>query len=68
MVDDGADEALSRDNTRKIEDVCGDQIRNLGKGDTVMLAASGKHADEKRDDHPSGAAPLGTPDVANTKP
>ena len=68
LADDGADEALSRDNTRKIEDVCGNQIRNLGKVDTVMLAASGKHADEKRADHPSGAGPLGTPDVANTKP
>jgi hypothetical protein len=55
LPDDGGDEALSRDNTRKIEDVCGGQIRNLGKADTVMLAASGKHADEKHA-------------VANTKP
>ena len=68
LADDGGDESLSRDNTRKVEDVCGGQIRNLGKVDTVMLAASGKHADEKRDVHPSGAALLGSPNVANTKP
>jgi len=55
LPDDGGNEALSRDNTRKIEDVCGGQIKNLGKVDTVMLAASGKHEDEK-------------PAVANTKP
>lgn len=55
LPDDGGDEALSTENTRKIEEVCGSQIKNLGKVDTVMLAASGKHADEK-------------PAVANTKP
>lgn len=55
LPDDGGDEALSRDNTRKIEDVCGGQIKNLGKGDIAMASASGKHADEKRA-------------LANTKP
>jgi len=48
LPDDGGDEALSTDNTRKIEAICGNQIKNLGKGDTVMPSASGKHADEKR--------------------
>lgn len=67
LPDDGRSEALSRDNTKKIEDVCGDQIRNLGKGDMAINSASGKHVDEKRDDHPSVAAPPGTPVVANTK-
>jgi hypothetical protein len=68
LPDDGRDEALSRDNTRKIEDVCGDEIRNLGKGDAAINSDSGKYKAEKRDDHPSGAAPQRTPVVANTKP
>lgn len=48
LPDDGQDDVLSRDNTKKIEDVCGDQIRNLGKGDIAMNSARGKHIDEKR--------------------
>ena len=68
LPDDGGDEALSRDNTRKIEDVCGGQIKHLGKGDTLIASAIGKHAGEKRDSHPSGAAPVATPNVSNTKP
>ena len=48
LPDDGADEVLSRDNTRKIENVCGNQIKNLPKGDTAMNSASGKPANEKR--------------------
>lgn len=67
LPDDGRDEGLSRDNTKKIEDVCGDQIRNLGKGDIANNSASGKHVDEKRDEQPSVAAPLGTPLGANAK-
>ena len=47
LPDDARDEALSRDNTRKIENVCGNQIKNLGKGDTAINSASGKHVDEK---------------------
>lgn len=42
LPDDGGDSSLSRDNTKKIEDVCGDQIRNLGKGDRPASFASGK--------------------------
>ena len=68
LPDDGADEALSRDNTRKIEDVCGGQIKNLGKGDILMASAIGKQTGEKRDSHTSGAAPMGTPNVSNPKP
>lgn len=47
LPDDGRDEELSRRNTQKIEEVCGDQIRNMGKGDTVTNSASGKELDEK---------------------
>jgi len=68
LPDDGRDEALSRDNTRKIEDVCGDQIRNLGKGDTAMNSDSGKYQAEKRDGDPSGVAPQKTLVLAETKP
>ena len=66
LPDDGRDEGLSRDNTKKIEDVCGEQIRNLGKGDIANNSASGKHVDEKRDEQPNVAAPPLTL-VANTK-
>jgi len=55
LPDDGVDEVVSRDNTRRIENVCADQIKNLGRGDTAMNSAGGKHADEKRA-------------MANTKP
>lgn len=48
LEDDGRNDALSKNNTRKIEDVCGKQIKNLGKGDNAMNAALGKHTDEKR--------------------
>ena len=48
LPDDGVDDELSRNNTRKIESVCGAQIRNLGKGDIAMNSALGKHVDEKR--------------------
>ena len=47
LPDDGRDSAVSNDNTRKIEDVCGNQLKNLGKGDIAMNGASGK-AVEKR--------------------
>jgi hypothetical protein len=47
LPDDGADESISRDNTKKIEDVCGEQIQNLGKGDFVMNSTRGKFAAEK---------------------
>jgi len=42
LPDDGRDEMQSRDNTRKIQDVCGEQIRNLGKGDRTMNSTAGK--------------------------
>lgn len=45
---DGKDDDLSRTNTKKIEDVCGHQIKNLGKGDSAMNLASGKQSYEKR--------------------
>ncbi len=47
LPDDGRDEGLSRRNTKKIEEVCGDQIRNMGKADTVTDSVSGKQLDEK---------------------
>lgn len=48
LPDDGQDEELSRQNTKQIEDVCGDQIRHLGKGDNPMNFAKGKFTAEKR--------------------
>jgi hypothetical protein len=47
LPDDGKDEMQSRDNTKKIEDVCGEQIRSLSKGDIVMNSARGKFVAEK---------------------
>jgi len=47
LPDDGKDDAQSRDNTRKIEDVCRSQLKNLGKGDTTMNSVSGKQQDKK---------------------
>lgn len=47
LPDDGVDEWKSRENTGKIEDVCGQQIRNLGKGDTVRNSDKGKFVAEK---------------------
>ena len=42
LPDDGRDAELSRINTRKVEDACGDQIRNMGKGDIVVDPVEGK--------------------------
>lgn len=47
LPDDGRDAELSRSNTRKVEDVCGDQIRNMGKGDTVVDPVEGKQQEEQ---------------------
>jgi len=47
LPDDGVDDSKSRENTKKIEDVCGEQIKNLGKGDIVMNSARGKFVAEK---------------------
>ncbi len=45
LPDDGLDADLSRSNTRKVENVCGSQIRSLGKGDMGMNAVGGKETD-----------------------
>lgn len=55
LPDDGHDAELSRSNTRKIEDVCGRQIRNLGKGDRALNGVNGKYRDERP--APVAAAP-----------
>ena len=47
LPDDGKDESQSRDNTRKVEDVCAEQIKNLSKGDLVMNSDKGKFVAEK---------------------
>lgn len=47
LPDDGADDSRSRENTKKIEDVCGQQIQNLSKGDIVMNSPRGKAESEK---------------------
>lgn len=39
LPDDGQDEDLSRRNSRKIEEVCGDEIKSLGKTKPANLAA-----------------------------
>jgi len=46
LPDDGRDAGLSRANTRKIENVCGDEIRNLGKGNIAPASVIGKQMDE----------------------
>ncbi|HVQ38330.1 MAG TPA: hypothetical protein VMS31_12400 [Pyrinomonadaceae bacterium] len=43
LPDDGMDDSQSRDNTRKIEDVCGEQIKGLGKGDIARNSVRGKY-------------------------
>lgn len=54
LPDDGRNEAQSRDNTRKIEEVCGNQIKKLGKGDIAMDSASGKQM--PREERPTQVA------------
>jgi hypothetical protein len=45
LPDDGQDEDLSRRNSRKIEEVCGDEIKKLSKAKPVNLAAHKQPAD-----------------------
>jgi hypothetical protein len=47
LPDDGVDESKSRENTKKIEDVCGEQIKNLSKSDLVMNSDRGKFVSKK---------------------
>jgi hypothetical protein len=47
LPDDGVDESQSRENTKKIEDVCGEQIKNFSKGDLVMNSDKGKFVADK---------------------
>lgn len=47
LADDGNNESLSRDNSRKIKDVCGEQINNLGKDEGMKNLARQKLAEEK---------------------
>jgi hypothetical protein len=47
LPDDGFDDSTSRENTKKVENVCGEQIKNLSKGDTVMNSTRGKFVAEK---------------------
>jgi hypothetical protein len=46
LPNDGNSENVSRLNTRKIEGVCGTQIKNLGKSESKTLIAARKHANE----------------------
>jgi hypothetical protein len=46
LPDDGNDQDLSRKNTRTVESVCGGEIRNLGKGDTVTIPVNGKASND----------------------
>ena len=45
LPDDGHDQSLSRDNTERIQEICGDQIKTLAKGDSPVPSVDGK---EKR--------------------
>ena len=42
LPDDGNNQSLSRENTQRIEDVCGDQIKGLAKGDKAVPSVDGK--------------------------
>jgi hypothetical protein len=45
LPDDGQDESLSRRNSRKIEEVCGDEIKSLGKAKAANVAEHKQPAD-----------------------
>lgn len=47
LPDDGKDEGLSRANSRKIEDVCNDQIHSLGKVSTMKDLGKYKDPDQQ---------------------
>lgn len=47
LPDDGNNETLSRENSRKIEEVCGDQIQKLGENEGMKNLARQKLAEEK---------------------
>jgi len=47
LPDDGSKEELSRDNSRKIEKVCRDQISSLGNGEALRNLALRSQPDEK---------------------
>lgn len=42
LPDDGHDRSLSRENTQRIEEICGDQIKTLAKGDKAVPSVDGK--------------------------
>lgn len=47
LPDDGKSEELSRNNSRKIEEVCGDQIKGLGDGEVLRNLARRNQQDEE---------------------
>lgn len=47
LPDDGGDAGKSRDNSSKIEDVCGGQIKSLNKAETKNHLANQKRSEEK---------------------
>jgi hypothetical protein len=47
LPDDGKNEELSRNNSRKIEEVCGDQIKGLGNGEALRNLARRNQANEE---------------------
>jgi hypothetical protein len=57
LPDDGLNDAQSRDNSKKIEEVCGNQIKNLGKGDLAMSSASGKQRQAEEKSTPADTKP-----------
>jgi hypothetical protein len=47
LPDDGGNEELSRNNSFKIEKVCGEQITRVGSGEALKNLAMRNQADEK---------------------
>jgi hypothetical protein len=47
LPDDGKDEGLSKENSGKIEDVCGEQIKNVGKDEPPLQFAGEKKNNTK---------------------
>ena len=54
LPDDGKDDGLSRANSYKIEDVCGDELNNLGK--VTAMKDLGKYKDPEQTDQPAASA------------
>jgi hypothetical protein len=57
LPNDGNNDKVSKENTRRIQGICGDQIKGLDKPETKALVAGRKHANETL--VPTSATPSG---------